>query len=325
MNNIIVTGGAGYIGSHAVRELHQSGYLPVVLDDLSEGHSAAVLNGIFEEGSISDEKFLEDVFRKYKPEGVMHFASRCYVGESVVNPRRYFEENVGNALTLFRVMLRHEVKRFVFSSTCATYGDPVRIPMDEEHPQAPISPYGESKYFIERILRQYHRAYGFKFVSLRYFNASGASLDGRIGESHDPETHLIPLILMVAKGKLDSIQVFGNDYPTNDGTCIRDYIHVVDLSLAHLAALKWLESGGDSDFFNLGSGNGFSVCQVVEAAERITGKRISVEVTSRRPGDPPRLIADPGKASRVLNWRVQYSDLETILETAWKWENNRTF
>lgn len=325
MNNIIVTGGAGYIGSHAVRELHQSGYLPIVLDDLSEGHSAAVLNGILEEGSISDEKFLEDIFRKYKPEGVMHFASRCYVGESVINPRRYFEENVGNALTLFRVMLRHEVKRFVFSSTCATYGDPVRIPMDEEHPQVPISPYGESKYFIERILRHYHRAYGLKFVSLRYFNASGASLDGRIGESHDPETHLIPLILMAAKGELDSIQVFGNDYPTYDGTCIRDYIHVVDLSLAHLAALKWLESGGDSDFFNLGSGDGFSVFQVVETAERITGKRIPVEVTARRPGDPPRLIADPGKASRVLNWRVRYSDIETILETAWKWENNRTF
>lgn len=325
MRDVLVTGGAGYIGSHAVRELDQAGYRPVTVDNLSEGHREAVTAGELEVGDLADEDFLMSVFEKYDLAAVMHFASRCYVGESVENPRRYYEENVGNALTLLRVMLRKRVTRFILSSTCATYGQPLQIPMSEEHPQDPVNPYGESKFFIERILRQYDRAYGLRFVSLRYFNAAGASLDAQIGEAHDPETHLIPLIFRVAGGSKRNLKVYGDDYPTEDGTCVRDYIHVVDLAAAHVSALKWLEQDGKSDFFNLGTGLGYSVLQMIKMAEEVTGKSVSFEVGPKRDGDPPELIADPSKALDLLGWRAQHSDLRTVLETSWRWETNRRY
>lgn len=325
MRDVLVTGGAGYIGSHAVRELDRAGYRPVTVDNLSEGHREAVTAGELEVGDLADEDFLMSVFEKYDLAAVMHFASRCYVGESVENPRRYYEENVGNALTLLRVMLRKRVTRFILSSTCATYGQPLQIPMSEEHPQDPVNPYGESKFFIERILRQYDRAYGLRFVSLRYFNAAGASLDAQIGEAHDPETHLIPLIFRVAGGSKRNLKVYGDDYPTEDGTCVRDYIHVVDLAAAHVSALKWLEQDGKSDFFNLGTGLGYSVLQMIKMAEEVTGKSVSFEVGPKRDGDPPELIADPSKALDLLGWRAQHSDLRTVLETSWRWETNRRY
>lgn len=325
MKTILVTGGAGYIGSHTVRELGRAGFRPVVVDNLSEGHKEAVLDAQLEVGDLADETFLEGVFKKHAISGVMHFASRCYVGESVENPRRYYEENVGNALTLFRVMLGHGVKRFVLSSTCATYGNPVRVPMDEGHPQAPVNPYGETKLMIEQILRQYDRAYGLRFVSLRYFNAAGASLDGLIGESHEPEPHLIPRILMVANGKLDKLHVFGDDYATPDGTCIRDYIHILDLAAAHLAAMEWLEKGNQSDFFNLGTGTGFSVKEMIQMAEEVTGQKIPVEIGPRREGDPPALVADAAKAHNTLGWVPRCSDLRSIFQTAWQWEQKRRY
>jgi UDP-glucose 4-epimerase len=325
MGVVLVTGGAGYIGSHAVRELEEAGYRPVTVDNLSEGHREAVTAGELEIGDLSDESCLVELFNKYDVTAVMHFASRCYVGESVENPRRYYEENVGNAMTLLRVMLEHGVKRFILSSTCATYGKPLKLPLSEDHPQDPVNPYGESKYFIERILRQYDRAYGLRFVALRYFNAAGASLDGVIGESHEPETHLIPITLGVAAGALQSLKVFGDDYSTEDGTCIRDYIHVVDLADAHVRALEWLNEGRTSDFFNLGTGYGYSVLHTIRSAEEVSGRKIPFEIVTRREGDPPRLIADPAKAMDILDWSPQYSDLETILETAWQWEMDRKY
>ena len=325
MKKVLVTGGAGYIGSHAVRELDRAGYRPITVDNLSEGHREAVTAGELEVGDLADEGFLTSVFEKYDFTAVMHFASRCYVGESVENPRRYYEENVGNALTLLRVMLRKRVTRFILSSTCATYGQPLQVPISEGHPQDPVNPYGESKFFIERILRQYDRAYGLRFVSLRYFNAAGASLDAQIGEAHDPETHLIPLILRVAGGSERNLNVYGDDYPTEDGTCIRDYIHVVDLAAAHVSALKWLEPAGKSEFFNLGTGSGFSVLQMIKMAEEVTGKSVLFDVGPKRDGDPPELIADPSKALDVLGWKAQHSDLRTILETSWRWETNRRY
>jgi UDP-glucose-4-epimerase GalE len=325
LEEILVTGGAGYIGSHALIALASAGFRPVTLDSLSEGHAEAVLEGPLEVGDLADEGFLDGLFARHRFGGVMHFASRCYVGESVEQPRLYYEQNVGNALTLLRVMLRHNVKVFILSSTCATYGNPVRLPIDESHPQDPVNPYGETKYFVERILRQYDRAYGLRHVNLRYFNAAGCDAEGRIGESHDPETHLIPLILEVALGKRDAIEVYGNDYPTADGTCIRDYIHVVDLAKAHIRALEWLLRGEPSEAFNLGTGRGYSVLEMIETARRVTGKEIPVRLSGRRAGDPPELVADPSKAREKLNWTAECSGLQEILETAWKWACNRRY
>lgn len=325
MTTILVTGGAGYIGSHAVRQLAAEGYHPVTLDNLSEGHPEAVLDGDLITGDLADEALLEKLFSQYHFQGVMHFASRCYVGESMENPRRYYEENVGNALTLLRVMVRHRVSRFILSSTCAAYGNPLRLPLDETHPQNPVNPYGESKFFIERILHHYDRAYGLRFASLRYFNAAGASLDGRLGESHHPEPHLIPRLLAAAKGQEACIQVYGDDYPTRDGTCIRDYIHVVDLVSAHVCAYRRLSRGDVSNVFNLGTGQGHTVKEVIETAREVTGRPIHVEIGARRPGDPPELVADARKAEQVLGWRPVHSDLKTMIETAWNWEQNRSY
>ena len=325
MKSILVTGGAGYIGSHAVRELARSGFRPISIDNLSQGHEEAVLDGDFIRGELADENLLDSIFQEHSVDAVMHFAALCEVGESIENPRLYYEQNVVNSLTLLRVMLRHDVRKFILSSTCATYGDPQRIPIDETHPLRPINPYGESKLMVEKVLREYDRAYGLGFVSLRYFNAAGASLDAQLGESHDPETHVIPRILKVATGELMEFQVFGDDYPTSDGTCVRDYIHVLDLASGHLAAYQWLCEGRDSEVFNLGTGRGFSVMELVEAARKLTDREIPLELSDRRPGDPSHLVADPGKAHQMLKWKPEHSDVETILSTAWAWEQNRRY
>lgn len=325
MTSILVTGGAGYIGSHTVRELARSGYHPISFDNLSEGHQEAILEGDLITGDLSDEDLLESIFREHPVDAVIHFAARCYVTESVENPRLYYEQNVSNSLTLLRVMLRHGVQKFILSSSCATYGNPERVPIDETHPQNPINPYGETKFFIERVLKQYDRAYDLKSVSLRYFNAAGASLDAQLGESHHPETHLIPRVLKVAAAEIEKLQIFGDDYPTPDGSCIRDYVHVSDLASAHVAAYQWLDDGRGSEAFNLGTGQGHSVKEVVQAARRITEREIQAEVFSRRSGDPPELVANPGKANQMLGWRARHSDLETIVSTAWAWEKKRRY
>jgi UDP-glucose-4-epimerase GalE len=325
METILVTGGAGYIGSHAVRELARCGYFPVIVDNLSEGHLEAVIEGDLKVGDLRDGSFLDALFENYRFSGVMHFASRCYVGESVENPRLYYEQNLGGGMNLLRAMLKAGARNFIFSSSCATYGAPIRVPMDEEHPQDPVNPYGETKYFLERILRQYDRAYGLRYTALRYFNAAGASLDGLLGESHDPESHLIPRVLKVATGELKKVGIFGDDYPTRDGSCVRDYIHVQDLATAHVAAFRRLADGAPSDFFNLGTGQGYTVKEVVNAARAHTGRDIRVEIAPRRSGDPPELVADATKANRELGWIPAHSDLETIVRTAWSWEQNRRY
>lgn len=322
---ILVAGGAGYIGSHAVRELRKSGFETLVIDNLSEGHREAVSGEELLVGDLKDSGFLDQVFDQYEIGGVMHFAGKCYVGESVSDPALYYEENLTGAMSLLRAMIKHRVNNFIFSSSCATYGTPIRLPLDESHPQDPVSPYGETKYFIERILHSYHRAYGLRYCSLRYFNAAGASLDGSIGESHEPETHLIPRILGTVTGRFEKIAIFGNDYPTPDGTCLRDYIHVEDLASAHRRALQWIWEHNTGEAFNLGTGKAYSVKQILETARKITGGIIPIETAPRRPGDPPELLADPGKAERVLEWRPAHSDLETIIKTAWEWEKQRKY
>ncbi|HLV00080.1 MAG TPA: UDP-glucose 4-epimerase GalE [Acidobacteriota bacterium] len=325
MKQVLVTGGAGYIGSHTVHELASRGYQPIVMDNLSQGHPEAVDGFRLEEGDLNNADFLNDLFTRYEFEAVIHFASHCYVGESMENPALYYEENLGNALRLLAAMLSREVKCFILSSTCATYGEPQRVPIDESHPQDPVNPYGETKYFIERILKSYDRAYGLRSVALRYFNAAGASISGELGESHNPETHLIPRVLQSLNGKDFTLEIYGDDYPTPDGTCIRDYIHVEDLASAHVKALDWLAAGKPSENFNLGTGTGSSVLEVVRMVERKTGKNVSYRISPRRPGDPPVLVADAGKAKRLLGWSPQRSDLDTIIETAWKWEQNRRY
>ena len=264
---------------------------------------------------------LGDVYKR-QIEAVMHYCAFCYVGESVEQPAKYYRNNVINTLNLLDVMVEYGVKNFIFSSSCATYGNPIEIPMTENHPQVPINPYGRTKLMVEQILKDYDRAYGIRHVCLRYFNAAGADPDAEIGEWHEPETHLIPLVLQVAAGRRDYIQVFGTDYDTPDGTCVRDYIHINDLAAAHIAALDYLKDGGASTAFNLGNGNGFSVKEVIQTAERITGKSIKIIEGPRRPGDPPILVGSADKARRILNWQPRYANLEEIVQTAWKWESN---
>ncbi len=316
---ILIVGGAGYIGSHINKKLSQQGYETVVFDNLSFGHADFVEWGIFHKGDLSDIDDIREVFKKYPIDAVMHFAAFTYVGESVEDPQKYYLNNLRNTLNLLQVMLEEKVKYFVFSSTCATYGNPEEIPITENHPQNPINPYGKAKLMVEQVLADYTRVYDLNYVSLRYFNAAGADPDVEIGELHEPETHLIPLILDAATGRRDNIQIFGTDYPTPDGTCIRDYIHVMDLADAHIKALEYLQSGGESEVFNLGNGQGFSVREVIETARKVTGRKIKVEEVDRRPGDPPVLVGSSDKAREILDWNPKYLDLSLIIETAWKW------
>jgi UDP-glucose-4-epimerase GalE len=320
---ILVTGGAGYIGSHAVRLLAERGESVVVLDNLVYGHREAVISPGVElvEGSLADDALLDRLFAARRFEAVLHFAAFAYVGESVTDPAKYYRNNTADALVLLEAMRRHGCRRFIFSSTCATYGNPVRVPMDEAHPQSPINPYGRSKWMLEQILGDYRHAYGFSHVILRYFNACGASEDARIGEDHEPETHLIPLVLGAARGDRPPVTVFGEDYPTPDGTCIRDYIHVLDLADAHARALDRLREGGESLSCNLGTGRGVSVREILHLAEAVTGKPVPTRFGPRRAGDPPELVADPGLARRELGWSPRFTEVRDSLRTAWRWMN----
>lgn len=323
---ILVTGGAGYIGSHTVLALLQAGYEVIILDNLVYGHRdlvEKVLQVELVEGDTGDRPLLDNLFSTRNITAVMHFSAYAYVGESVTDPAKYYRNNVVGTLTLLEAMLAASVNKFVFSSTCATYGVPLVVPIPEDHPQNPINPYGATKLMVERILSDFHTAYDFKSVRFRYFNAAGADPDGRLGEDHNPETHLIPLVLMTALGKREFISIFGTDYPTPDGTCIRDYIHVNDLADAHVLGLQYLLDGGDSEVFNLGNGNGFSVKEVIEAAKQITGCNIPVKECDRRPGDPPSLIGSGEKARKILNWQPQYSSLEDIITHSWHWHQKR--
>lgn len=322
---ILVCGGAGYIGSHINKALHQEGYETVVFDSLIYGHREAVKWGAFVKGDLANSDDLEAVFRDHDIDAVFHFAAFTYVGESVENPEKYYYNNVGNTLNLLKVMRKHGCNKIIFSSTCATYGEPEKLPLTEDMPQHPINPYGATKLMVERIFKDYHAAYGLEFVVLRYFNAAGADPDGEIGESHNPETHLIPLVLDAASGKRADIKVFGTDYDTPDGSCIRDYVHVTDLASAHLLALHHLEAGKGSDFFNLGNAQGTSVLEVVEAARRVTGKDFKATITERRPGDPPKLVGSSEKAMRVLGWRPRFADIDVIVKHAWNWHQHAEY
>jgi len=323
---ILVTGGAGYIGSHATLALIRAGYEVIVFDNLSYGHRDIVENVLGVKlivGDISDRPLLDKIFATHNITAVMHFAAFLAVGESVKEPAKYYRNNVSGTLTLLEAMLAAGVKKLVFSSTCAIYGMPKKIPMDESHPHDPLSPYATSKETIEKILADFDRAYNFKSVAFRYFNASGADESGNLGEDHEPETHLIPLILLTALQKRECIYIFGTDYPTPDGTAVRDYIHVSDLADAHVKGLKYLLEAGDTTIFNLGNGNGFSVKQVIETARQVTGVKIIAKESDRRPGDPPILVGSSQKARQILNWNPQYSDLSKIIADAWKWHKKR--
>lgn len=316
---ILVTGGAGYIGSHTARLLAEAGHEPVVFDDLSQGHDWAVRWGPLEAGSLTDRARLDEVLRSARVEAVVHFAARALVGESMANPAAYFETNVLGTFNLLEAMRAAGVGTLVFSSTCATYGDPVRVPIDETHPQAPVNPYGESKLMVEKMLRWYGEAYGLRWIALRYFNAAGADPNGEIGEVHDPETHLIPLVIEGTLGRRPPVRVFGSDYPTPDGTAIRDYIHVVDLADAHLRAIERLGAGTPSQALNLGTGRGHSVREVIETVRAVSNRDVPFEPAPRRAGDPPALVADASRAREVLGWEPKYPELATIVEHAWRW------
>ncbi len=315
---ILVTGGAGYIGSVAAEALRNGGEAVVVVDNLVHGHRRAVNDSIpFFKGDIGDRDLISRILDEHSITECMHFSAYAYVGESVEQPARYFENNVSQTVSLLEQLEKAGVERFVFSSTCASYGEPQYVPIDEKHPQMPTNPYGWSKFMVERILESYDAAYGLRSVSLRYFNAAGAT--GTHGEHHDPETHLIPLVLQAARGKREHVSIFGDDYPTPDGTAIRDYIHVSDLGRAHILALEYLRTGGKSEFFNLGNGNGYSVKEVIKTAEKVTGRTIKSKPEPRREGDPSKLIADANKAFDLLGWKPEIPKLEQIIESAWNW------
>jgi UDP-glucose 4-epimerase len=321
---ILVTGGAGYIGSHTLLSLVDAGHQSVTLDNLCYGHREAVLEGHFVQADLADNTALDRLFETFPIEAVIHFAAFCYVGESMEAPEKYFSNNLVNGLNLLNGMLKAGVDKIIFSSSCAVYGDPSEIPIPETHAKNPINPYGLTKHFFEEILSTYETAHGIKHVSLRYFNAAGADPKGRIGESHDPETHLIPLVLQTALGRRSEIKIFGTDYPTSDGTCIRDYIHVCDLAEAHVSALSYLLSGGRSISLNLGTGKGHSVREVFEHCQEICQRSIPHRDVGPRPGDPPELVASGDKAREILNWRPHYS-LDKIISTAWNWHQNQKF
>lgn len=322
---ILVVGGAGYIGSHMAKQLVCAGHSVVVLDNLSTGFRDQARYGELVEGDLADTALLEQLFNKYAFDGVMHFAAASLVGESMQDPSKYYRNNVVNTLNLLDVMVRHSVKNFIFSSTAATFGEPEYVPINEAHPQQPINPYGASKLMVERILHDYHHAYGLNSICLRYFNACGADPEGELGECHDPETHLIPLILQAASGRRESITVFGRDYATDDGTCIRDYIHIEDLCRAHALAFDALTSGSKqgSLAYNLGNGQGYSVQEVIDSVKSVVseqGHTLKVLEGDRRPGDPAKLVADASLAEKELNWKPHYKNLDTIIRHAWFWE-----
>jgi UDP-arabinose 4-epimerase len=318
-NTVLVTGGAGYIGSHACKALAQAGFAPVAYDNLVYGHPWAVKWGPLEIGDILDRSRLDEVIRRYRPAAVLHFAAYAYVGESVQDPAKYYRNNVGGTLTLLEAMKDHGIGNVVFSSTCATYGVPHKVPIAEDHPQQPINPYGMSKLMIERMLEDFRRAYGLRYAALRYFNAAGADAEGEIGEDHEPETHLIPLVLAAALGQRSCVEVYGTDYPTADGTAVRDYIHVTDLADAHVSALKQLLTSGDSIALNLGTGSGYSVRDIIATAERVTRRTVPYREAPRRAGDPPVLVADAAHGARMLDWTPRRSGIEEIIRTAWNW------
>ncbi len=318
---ILITGGTGYIGSHTAWLAAQKGYTVIILDQYIQEHEFDHDWALCIKGDYADQEILSTIFTRYAIEAVMHFAAYIEVGESVKDPLKFYKNNVAKTMTLLETMLAHDVKKIIFSSSCAVYGDPQWLPLSEDHPKNPVSPYGRTKLMIEMMLEDLHRAHGLQFVSLRYFNASGAMAEYNLGERHTPETHIIPLLLRAAKSK-KPFYIFGSDYPTNDGTCIRDYLHVRDLASAHLCALDHLNKGGISDYFNLGTGHGISVKKMVEAVERICGEHINIIMAERRPGDPPILVADPSHVHTILQWKPQYSDLDYILKTAYAFENN---
>ena len=319
MSRVLVTGGAGYIGSHTLQILRERGYTPFCMDNLSTGYREFLRDVTFFEGDLANPADLNHAFRDRDISAVIHFASHALVEESYRNPHKYYSENISNALHLLEAMRHHGVFRIVFSSSCATYGMPAHVPIDETCPLDPVNPYGTTKMVIERMLRDFGNAYGLHYVSLRYFNAAGAAHDGSIGEWHVPETHLIPRLLNIALGMGGYAEIYGADYPTPDGTCIRDYIHVLDLAIAHVAALEHLFAGRPSDVLNLGSGQGASVRQVLDRIRDVTGRPVPAAVRPRRPGDPPELVANPEKALAVLGWVAKHSSLEEIIESAWKW------
>jgi UDP-glucose 4-epimerase len=320
--NILVCGGAGYIGSHMAAHLLENNHNVIVLDNLQTGHRESLLGGKLYIGDLRDDSILNRVFTENHIDAVIDFAANSLVGESVQNPLKYFENNIYSTIKLLKAMKKYDVKYIVFSSTAATYGEPENVPIMEKDRTLPTNPYGESKLAVEKILKWCDRAHGIKYTALRYFNACGAHINGKIGEDHNPETHLIPIILQAASGKRDKIMIFGDDYNTPDGSCIRDYVHVSDLASAHLLALKRLQSGGESRIYNLGNGKGFSVREVVEVARRVTGINIKSEIAERRAGDPAILIASSDKAIEELGWKPKFNSLETIIDTAWKWHKN---
>jgi UDP-glucose 4-epimerase len=320
LKRILVTGGAGYVGSHVVKALGEKGFTVLVYDNLSNGYRDAILHGELTVGDLADAKLLDRTVKEFRPDAVMHFAAFIEVGESVIDPIKYYQNNVANTISLLQILTRNQVSKFIFSSSAAVYGSPEKVPITENDKINPINPYGQSKAFIEKVLDDLSAATDFRHVALRYFNAAGADPAGRIGERHNPESHLIPLVLKTAKGERQSIRVYGTDYLTPDGTCIRDYIHIEDLANAHLLALGYLLDGGKSDYFNCGYGHGHSVKEVINTVKEVTGMNFTVQETDRRAGDPPVLVADSSKLKKDLLWRPRYDSLEYIIKTAWEWE-----
>lgn len=321
--SVLICGGAGYVGSHNVRAFAEHGDDVIVADNLETGHRESIPEGIkFYEGDIRNAEFLDTVFTENKIEAVIHFCAYSLVGESVEKPLKYFNNNVGGMISLLEAMQKHNVMRIIFSSTAATYGEPKRVPILETDPTEPTNPYGESKRIMEKMMNWVSRRYDIRYVSLRYFNVAGAWHDGTIGEAHNPETHLIPIILQVPLGKREHVTIYGDDYPTKDGTCIRDYIHVEDLARAHILALEYLRSGGESNIFNLGSGDGYSVMEMITAARKVTGHEIPAQIGARRAGDPAKLVADSTKAHDILHWKPEITRMEDIIASAWKWHKS---
>ena len=320
--NVLITGGAGYIGSHTCKALAALGYLPISLDNLIYGHKWAVQWGPFVKGDISDPLVLDHIFSNYQPRAVIHFAAYAYVGESVEHPSKYYQNNVAGSITLLEAMRRHGCRDMIFSSSCATYGIPQQVPISESHTQIPVNPYGRSKLMMEQIIQDYGSAYGIRYAIMRYFNAAGADPEGQIGEDHNPETHLIPLLLQTAQGFRDYTEVYGSDYDTPDGTAIRDYIHVTDLAEAHILALKHLEESPQSFSVNLGTGKGNSVMEVIQAVQQVTGRPVAYRLVGRRPGDPPVLVAKADQAYSLLGWKPDFGDIQKTISTAWNWHQS---